>query len=337
MSEYSNERKQRYIKTMLKPGERVWFFRLTGHMMEKARTQLVKAINKKVFQMSGKKDPWQLFRFGIERDSANAYDELAVSVFLWHRQKDGTWIKRDLGFIPRQERGHGKHNHNKAVALWLDDKLIKTVEYTVKKGSKETFTSPLVRLVHSYWKDDGSFGSVYFAVHTDYETKDLPRGVKEIENVGKPHDGKKHEGVIPTVSSNEYPDPKTVDRLISAHREFENYFTLEEDDGICVPVFMSQWDEEIEILHEYKDHETFENSLGTMQQWPWGNLTETKDLRVIAKEHGPVMAENYYKFNGIFEGPFTQQRASTVLAAIQEILMVCRRYQSQKVQADGAE
>jgi len=115
MSEYSNERKEKYIEEMLEPGERIWFFRLTGHTMVKSRTALFVALAKKVWEVAGKQKPWKMFRFGIERDLENKHDDSAVSVFMW-RQVDGEWKKFELGYIPRSERGEGKIYHSKAVS-----------------------------------------------------------------------------------------------------------------------------------------------------------------------------------------------------------------------------
>jgi hypothetical protein len=330
MSEFSSERKERYVEKMLRPGERIWFVRLAGHLAkgQKARLAAFVAIARKVWKMAGKKNPWDLFRFGIERDLGNKVDDAAVSIFLW-RKTDKGWIKHPLGFVPATERGKGKVNHNRAFAKWLDEGKIKKINYTVEPGSKETFKSHLIRLVHIHWDEKKTFGSAHFAIHTSFGVKTLPRGVKEIENVGLEATTGLHDGEIPTVANNDYPTEKTIDKLISAHKEFVEMFQLEEDEGILAPTFMSQWWEEGYDRGSFESQNEFACWLDQQQETPWTQPETTVDLRAIEKEHGPVMAENYYRFTGLFEGPFTKVHAARVLATITEMLMIARKFRAQ--------
>jgi hypothetical protein len=324
MSEYSTDRKKRYIKKMLKPGERIWFVRLTGHMMTKARTKVFVALARKAWELADKKDPWQLFRFGIERDIDNKHDDSAVSIFLWHNV-DGEWTKRQLGFIPRSERGKGKVYHSKAFALWLDEGKVLNVEYTMAKGSEETFESPLVRLVHIHWDEKKNFGSAHFAIHTPYSVTQLPRGVKELESVGQASEGDEpealHEGKLPVVETFSFPDEKVIDRLITAHQEFQKHFSYTDSEGECNAVFMLQCSEP----RPYKDEAAFQEDWDGGHDATWIFPETTESIKKVQNDYGPVMARNYYRFTGLFEGPFDQHHTSRVLATINELLVVARK------------
>jgi len=125
------------------------------------------------------------------------------------------------------------------------------------------------------------------------------------------------------VPNNDYPSTKLIDRLISAHKAFQDFFRFTDSGGECVPVFMLQCDEP----KSFANYTQFETAWKTGYDQEFIYPEQTTDLREVEKEFGPVMAENFYKFTGGWEGPMTQLHAAKVLAAINGILMEARKVQ----------
>lgn len=314
---------QEYCKTRVNPGERAWFLRLTGHTMVEAKMRVFAAIHEKIFKHP-ELPVSDFFKFGLLHQPNNEYDNEAVAFFLWHRSADGV-KRRPLGFVQSKDQdSKQKISHNRAAKEWLHgDLLLKEDVYGEDR--------PIVRLVHIWYDSAKKFGSAWFAVHTSSTIKTVPRGVSPISNFS-PDDAENEDGSrfdevgmtlsssIPSVTNHDYPAPILIDKLISAHKELVDYFRLEEEDGVCEPVFLSQLEND---PIRFASQEEFEKSNPT-----YGPAMTTESLVLLEKDYGHILANNYYKLSGIYEGPFITHHVSAVLASINEALTVLRRFRS---------
>lgn len=318
MSEYSDEIKDYYKEHCIRPGERAWFFNLTGHMMVEGRKKITAAMGKKVERLKGQKYPWEIFKLTVEHDAKNKHDDKACAVFLWNKDKDsGEWRKLQIGFV---KRNNGKQalNHNLAVLHWLDTGDIIKTKYPVGDGSDKTFESPLVRLVHIYYNPTNSYVTAHFAVHTNYHAK-RPENVAKIESVGISPEGHDLDPEIPDLGIFEYPSPRQVDKLISLHKWFVDAFRLEDGENVLEPAFLSQWWDEGVPVQNFESQDRFEEWLGELNDSPYDQPSVTHDLRVMAEEYGDVMAQNYYRLSGPFEGPVTSKRVLRIISTLNQI------------------
>lgn len=331
MSEFSKDKIAEYAGDVanLPHGEKVWFLKLTGHTMEPRRKNVFVALATKIWELEGKGiKPWEKFRLTLEPEPTNPHDPGAVKVMLWQPPTDATseWRSVHIGYVPRQERGRGTTNHNMAMLSFLKRGLIIKETFQGPPGCKPLETLK-VRFVHVFWDPHKEYGSAHLAVHTVFTDEKLPDGCLSIQSAGRrPEKSASTLGTgapAPVVSSNSYPNPKVIDQLISLHREFVDYFTLEEEDGVLMPAFMSQWDPGLTPFQRFANKDDLEaKAAKTRYNLP----VSVVDLEQVEKEYGVTMAENFYRFSGLFEGPVTKDHARKVLETMTEVMMTLRKF-----------
>lgn len=330
MSEFSDSQKKKYAQAVLQPGQRAWFFRLTGHTMTPERKKLFTALSERAWNEQGKIEPWMLFRLDLEQEPDNKFDPNAVRV-LFVRRKDEMWNTLQLGYVPLNERGKGQVYHSKAISHFLGQNLVIYNNF-IHEGLPD-YVARTVHLVHIHYDARQAFGSAHLAVLTPWDATDLPSGVKALESAYMAPESREivwetlsHKDCQPeappaTAPAWTPPSEKTIDRLISLHKEFISYFTYEDSGGTCSPCFMVQCTEP----RPYKDETSFAKDWESGHDQMWLFPDSVENLKVVEKDYGPTMAKNYYRFTGLYSGPFEQGHATQVLNNVTEVMNVLRK------------
>lgn len=332
MSQYSDDMRKKFAKEYVKEGQRAWFFQLTGQMMEARRKKVFLQVAKKVEENRDTKKPWEMFRFTVERDEENEYDPFAVKLHLLIL-KQNEWKKVQIGFVMKNDRKlGGEVLHNKAVFNFLKEDQVVKVTYPGTDKIPE-LTEYDVRMVHCYYDSQKNFASAHFAIITPFEVDSVPRGVKHFENYGISGGGEvdrvKKETVRveapPAAVSNEFPDAQMIDKLITLNKEFQRFFSYEDSGGENSPFFLLQC---IQPQVFGMDEIDFQAAWDNEYDQDWHPAENTIALERIRDEYGAIMAKNYYRLTGIFEGPFTESHVSKVIRAATEMLAPLKRFQA---------
>jgi hypothetical protein len=325
MSQAYEEKRALYEKTMVKKEERAWFVDCVGFTMEPERKAAFLAIHRVVWQNEGKKEPWNLFRFGIEHDPNNEHDENAVVIFCWRQQKDGSWTKLRLGHVPSKDPFTKKACHaNVAVKEWLETGQVWMTAYKKAPNSDETFDSRLVRLVYIWWDDQKKFGRMKFAIHTSVSIKELPRGVLPIESFS-PGSAEAPKAKAPPVESGDYPTTKQIEKLLELQGALSQ-LRYESPNGLSAATFISQWDSRELSWMKFASQSEFDTATKGLDVY--SDPVAALDLPAFEKEYGPVAAQNVYKLSGIYAGPFIRLHVAAVIANASEVVMVLKKFKS---------